>query len=144
MSHVAVIKAQIKSLESLKKACKELKLIFKEDQKTYEWFGEHVGDYPIPEGMTKEDMGKCLHAIEVPGADYEIGVIKDPLDPLGNDYKLIWDFWDRSLVNVLGKDAWKLQAEYEIQQGKDAALMNNCVFEQQELEDRTRLYIYVD
>ena len=141
MSHVATIKAEIKSLNTLKKACKKLNLEFIENQKTYKWFGKHVGDYPIPEGFTINDMGRCEHAIKVPGAKYEIGVVKDPLNP--KNYKLIWDFWDRNLPKILGKDAWKLTQRYELEQGKEAAKKKGWIPKEVVMEDRIRLEIEI-
>lgn len=91
MSHVTVIDIEIKDIEALKEACKELGLEFREGQKTYRWYGRHVGDYPMPEGFTKEDLGKCNHAIGVPNNSkaYEVGVVQR-----GDSYQLLWDFWN--------------------------------------------------
>lgn len=142
MSHVATIEAEIYSLKSLKKACKRLGLEFLENQTEYKWFGRHVGDYPIPEGMTINDMGKCLHAINVPGARYQMGVIKDPMNP--KNYKLIWDFWDSKLPAILGKDAWKLTQMYEIEHGKYTAKLQGKIVREKIMDDRIRLEIYMN
>lgn len=139
MSHVSTIQAEIKSLKSIKLACKRLGLTFLENQKTYKWFGRHVGDYPIPEGLTIKDMGKCLHAIKVPGAKYEIGVIKDPFNK--NNYKLVWDFWDKKLPEILGKDAWKLTQAYEIEHAKYTARKQGKVVREKIMNDRIRLVV---
>ena len=32
------------------------------------WYGRLVGDYPLPSWVKVEDLGKCPHAIRVPGA----------------------------------------------------------------------------
>ena len=60
------------------------------DQPTYRWYGQWVGDYihNIPQGFTQDDLGKCTHAIRVPGATYEIGVVRR-----GSKYLLLWDFY---------------------------------------------------
>jgi hypothetical protein len=139
MSHVATIECQIKSLIVLKKACSMLGLEFMEDKKTYKWYGRHVGDYPLPEGMKKEDMGKCLHAIKVPGANYEVGVIKDPADP--KVYKLIWDFYDKSLIRQLGENAWKLTQRYTMEQSKLTARLKGKTFREIKMKDRMRLVV---
>ena len=55
MSHIAKIDIEIKDLVALNEACKNLGLTFKQGQRQYKWFGEFVGDSPMPEGMTKED-----------------------------------------------------------------------------------------
>ena len=101
MSHVARIELEINDLDSLKAACKSLGLEFVPDQKTFEWYGRQVGNYPLPDGFTLEDMGRCDHAIRVPGAQYEIGVVKRR-----GKYTLLWDFWeDGGLETVLGMAA---------------------------------------
>ena len=143
MSHIAIIKAQIKSLKALQLACKKKGFIWKEDQDHYRWFGHHVGDYPIPNGMTKEDMGKCLHAIEIPGCNYDVGVIKNPMG--GKDYKLIWDFWkDGTLKNKLGNDAGKLVSAYEVEQTKLAAKLNNHICREKETDTEYQLEILMN
>lgn len=143
MSHVATIKAEIKSLRSIKAACKRMGFEFMENQKTYEWFGEHMGDYPIPEGMTIKDLGKCLHAIKIPGARYEVGIIKDPMNP--KNFKLIWDFWSGGgLKPKLGEDAWKLVQAYEIEHGKYTAKLQGKTVKEKIMDDRIRLIITMD
>ncbi len=115
MSHVAEIKLQIKDLAALEKACKQLGLELVRDQKTYRWFGRSVGDYPLPEGFTAQDLGKCDHAIRIPGDSraYEIGVVKRKDGKPG--YQLLWDFWAGGhgmTQKVGGNQAVKLQNEY--------------------------------
>jgi len=91
MSHVTTIDVEIKDLEALKVACKKCGLEFREGKKSYKWYGKHVGDYPLPEGFTKEDLGKCDHAIGVPGNNsaYEIGVVEQD-----GKHTMLWDFWN--------------------------------------------------
>lgn len=97
MSHVVTCEATITDLEALKLACKRLGWVFKEGQKTYRWFGQHVGDYPLPKGFKVEDMGKCDHAIEVPGVNYEIGLVRK-----GAGFTPIYDFYDSGLRSAVG------------------------------------------
>ena len=109
MSHVSKIELEIKSLSDLKTACKELGLTFMENRNTYKWYGRFMGDYPLPDGFNVEDLGKCDHAINVPGCRYEIGVIKTPQ----GKYQLLWDFWHAGgLEKKLGKGAGKLKQAY--------------------------------
>jgi hypothetical protein len=97
MSHVATISLEVKDLDALGEACKQLGLELVHGQQTYRWFGKHVGDYPVPAGFTVEDLGKCEHAVRIPlgqqGADqaYEIGVVRRRDGKPG--YTLLWDFW---------------------------------------------------
>jgi hypothetical protein len=117
MSHIAKIECQINDLNTLKEACRRLHLEWRENQKTYAWYGRHVGDYPIPEGFKIEDMGKCDHAIHVPGASYEIGVVRR-----GKSYELLWDFYYAgNLEKILGKGAGLLKQAYAVSKGILAA-----------------------
>ncbi len=92
MSHVVDLNIEIKDLDSLKKACEDLNLEFVEGQTTYKWFGSYMGDSPLPEGFTAQELGKCEHAIRVPGnsKSYEIGIVKRKD---GRGYTALWDFW---------------------------------------------------
>lgn len=111
MSHVAKIELEITDLDSLKAACKALDLEFVCNQKTYAWYGRHVGDYPLPEGITTEELGRCDHAIRVPGASYEVGVVRR-----GNKFALLWDFYQAGgLERVLGKGAGMLKKAYAVE-----------------------------
>lgn len=111
MSHVTTIKTEIKDIACLKEACTKVGLEFREGKETYKWFGTHVGDYPLPKGFKKEDLGHCEHAIGVPGNKqaYEIGVVKRD-----NKYTLLWDFWagGYGLQNLAGQDCSNLTEAY--------------------------------
>jgi hypothetical protein len=78
MSHVVSIKTKIIDLDALEAALArdfpQARLV--RGQTTYNWFGTHVGDYPLPEGFSKEDLGKCEHAIVVDGVRYQIGLAR--------------------------------------------------------------------
>jgi hypothetical protein len=89
MSHVESIKTKITNLEALKDAVKDMGAIWREGKTTYQWYGRHVGDYPLPEGMTAEDLGKCTHAITLPGTKYEIGVVQTG----PTEFRLLYDFY---------------------------------------------------
>ena len=112
MSHVVSLEIEIKDLDCLFLAAQKLGMEIKLNQKGYRWFGKHVGDYAIPEGFTKEDMGKCDHALSVlgvPGA-YEVGVCQK-----GGTYKLLFDFWGshgRALEGCIGPKGQKLVQGY--------------------------------
>ncbi len=118
MSHVARIELEINDLDTLRAACKRLGLEFVQDQKTYAWWGTHVGDYPLPEGFTAEDLGKCHHAIKVPGAKYELGVVER-----NGKYTLLWDFYSSGgLEQVLGKGAGRLRQAYAVERVRREAI----------------------
>lgn len=114
MSHVATVDLHVKDLKSLEKACKSLGLELVYDQKTYKWYGRSVGDYSVPEGFTAEELGKCEHAIRVPGNAnaYEIGVVKRRDGQPG--YQLMWDFFagGYGMEKIAGKNCSNIKKEY--------------------------------
>ena len=127
MSHIAKIELEITDIETLKLACERLGLQFKENQQTYKWYGSWIGDTALPEGITVADLGKCNHAIRVPGAQYEIGIVKRD-----QKYVLLWDYWDRGgLLEKLGKNAGRLKQAYAIERvRKEARLKGHRICEQ--------------
>jgi hypothetical protein len=143
MSHCSRIEVEIHSLEALKKACKKLGFQFMEGQKTYQWFGRYMGDWPLPDGYTREELGACEHAIKVPGAAYEVGVIKSRQKP--GSYELIWDFWSGGgLVPILGTEGENLIESYTIEQTKLTAKNQGYFCEEKKLKNgATKLYITV-
>lgn len=117
MSHITKIEIEVTDLEALKAACRRLKLSFIENQKTYRWYGSRVGNETLPEGLTLEDLGKCDHAIKVPGASYEIGIRKDK-----NRHRLLWDNWKAGgLEQVIGRGAGLLKQAYGLEKTKREA-----------------------
>jgi len=114
MSHITLVDIEIKDLECLRKAAAELGLEFCEGQKTFKWYGQHMGDYPLPEGFTQADMGSCDHALKVKGNPeaYEIGVVKRRDGKSG--YHLMWDFWQGGygLQQAVGANCSKLCQGY--------------------------------
>ena len=110
MSHIAKIELEINDLEALKSACKAMGFDFMENQTTYQWYGKWVGDTPLPQGVEIEDLGKCTHAIHVPAAVFEIGVVQK-----GSKYNLMWDYWiGGGLEKHIGKNACKLKQAYTL------------------------------
>lgn len=92
MSHVVSIELKITDLAALAKAADECSCELVRDVKHYKWFGRHVGDYPLPKGISMKDLGKCDHVIRVCDANrstYEIGVKRLP----DGSYTLLYDFF---------------------------------------------------
>jgi hypothetical protein len=123
MSHVVSIKTKLTDLDAIKATCKELGLIFKQGQKTYAWYGRTMGDYPLPAGFTAADLGQCEHAIQVPGAEYEIGLAraKD-----GNGFVMLFDFWGTNkgepiLKAIGGQNAGKFLQSYGLNKAEREA-----------------------
>lgn len=119
MSHVAQFetspgKPLITDMKALEMACKNLGLEIRKDNK-YKWFMRHVGDYPLPPGWKKEDMGTNAEFVIRPSAAtcqekginagqvYELGVVPDKNNP-GN-WTLMYDFYNSGygLDKVVGK-----------------------------------------
>ena len=117
MSHVATINIEIRDLDCLAKAAKQLGLELIQNQKTYKWYGTGVGDFPLPDGFKAEDLGHCEHAIRIPGNDqaYEIGVVKRRDGQPG--YTLLWDFWQGGygMQQKVGTNGERLKQEYAAQ-----------------------------
>ncbi len=143
MSHVVKVKVKIRNLDALRSAASKLGLEMTE-KSTYRWYGTHVGDYPLPEGFSKEDLGKCQFAISVPGKPnaYEIGVVKDPASP--GEYTLLWDFWSRGygLQDVVGDDARKLTDAYTLEAARITATEQGWYSEYTSVDGVEHLVIY--
>jgi hypothetical protein len=140
MSHVTPINLEIKDLEALKMACERLGLTWMEGQKTYRWYGRFVGDYPMPEGFTVKDLGKCSHAIRVPGASYEIGVVER-----NGENILMWDFYySGGLEKVLGQGGYKLKQAYSIEAAKLQAFRDGYTNFTEEVDQNGDIHLTIE
>src|SRR5690349_5684210 len=114
MSHVATVEVHIQDLVALKAAAAALGLEFVEGQTTFKWYGQHVGDYPLPKGFRVRDMGRCEHTIRLPNDPnaYEVGVVRRRDGNPG--YLLMYDFWQGGfgLEAAIGHQATKLKQRY--------------------------------
>lgn len=123
MSHVTNMDIEVNDLDALKKAAPFLGMELVQ-QPTYKWYGTHVGDYPLPEGFTAQDLGKCEYALRVVGNPraYEVGVVRRKDGKPG--YQLLQDFWQGGygLEQAIGKDGLKLKDEYGAQVALKAML----------------------
>lgn len=121
MSHNEIIDLEVTDLKTLANTCKRMGGELKLNQKTYEWFGRNMGDYPLPEGINENDLGKCEHAIKFPGINYEVGIIKSRQTK--GAYELLWDFWDRDLkAKMGGSKAITFVQHYTMEKTKQAAM----------------------
>lgn len=95
MSHIVDIGVVIKDLDALAAAAEEFGATLVRHVPTYKWYGRSVGDYPLPAGFRAEDLGKCEHIIKLPGAEYEIGIVRRPgtQHHAVPEYTLLYDFW---------------------------------------------------
>jgi hypothetical protein len=133
MSHITTIKTEIRDLDALKCACTECGAVFVEGQTRYRWFGESVGDYPLPEGITKEQLGKCSHVIRVPGVEYEIGVVQKP----NGHWTLAYDFWGpgQGLLQKFGEGCQHLMQLYAVHKTIHEAQKKGYTAQRQQLKD---------
>ena len=122
MSHVAAVDLEVKDLEALDAACERLGTVeLARDVHQYKWWGTHVGDYPIPAGFTKAELGRCDHVIRLKGnrSAYEVGVVQKD-----GRYQLLWDFYGQhgaALQKAIGKDGALLKCAYGTEAAKRAA-----------------------
>lgn len=117
MSHVDRIDTvPIKDIAALKSAVEELGGELRENKKTYNWYGRHVGDHPLPKGIKQEMLGKCEHAAGWAGVNYECGFIQvngeEGLTPIYDFYGGGGTHDGRRLEGFIGKNAGKLMQCY--------------------------------
>lgn len=114
MSHVVTLELEIHDLDALAKAAKSLGLEFVHGQTSYKWFGRSVGDYPVPQGFTADDLGQCQHVLRVQNApqSYEVGITARRDGRAG--WTLLWDFWagGYGLQDKIGANGDKLKQAY--------------------------------
>lgn len=99
MSHIATVDLEVHDLDALAEAAERVGLQLVYGQQTYHWFGSNVSNYPLPEGFTTADLGRCEHAIRIPPdaaaaagrLPYEIGIARRRDGKDG--WLLFWDFW---------------------------------------------------
>jgi len=95
MSHISKIELTVNDLSILGQACARLGLELIRAKKSFKWYGNEA---------------PCGHAIRVPGAEYEIGIID-----INGIYELNCDFFDRSLEEVIGKQWGLLKQAYAVE-----------------------------
>lgn len=113
MSHVVAIGPvfQEEDLPELKRLVEEQGAQWKEGQKSYRWYGRWMNDYSgedaaYNQGVAAETYGRCEHAISIPGATYEVGIVRTD-----KGLKLSFDNWSSgglSPTSVAGQKALAL------------------------------------
>ena len=104
MSHISKIELEVTDLESLDRACRHIGLTLNRNQLTFKWY---------------DGNGQCDHAIIIPGASYEIGLIKKD-----DKYELQTDFWDDKISEVIGENGGLLKQRYAVEQTRTQAIRN--------------------
>jgi hypothetical protein len=124
MSHISKIELEVKDLGTLAQACSRLGLKLVQSQKTFKWYG-------------RED-GKCDHAIKVPGANYEIGVIK-----AGDAFELQCDYYDAAIGKAIGRNGGLLKQAYAVERTKTEARRKGYTVMEQKTDSGVRLHVQV-
>jgi hypothetical protein len=98
MSHISTIELEVKDLGVLGEACKRLGFALIRGKTTFKWYGN-------------EKDARCDHAITVPGANYEIGVIAKA----GGRYELSCDYFDPKITEAIGAGGGRIKQAYAAQ-----------------------------
>jgi hypothetical protein len=122
MSHISKIELEVKDLGTLERACTRLGLELIKGQKTFKWYGQ-------------ED-GKCDHAIKVPGANYEIGVIK-----AGNALELQCDYFENAIGKAIGQTGGLLKQAYAVERTKTEARRKGYTVIEKTTDSGIRLHV---
>lgn len=122
MSHISKIELEVNDLSILAEACKAIDLTLVKGQRTYKWFGQ-------------EDK-KCDHAIKVPNANYEIGVVNNQ-----GSYELQCDYYDKNIEKAIGKQGGLLKQRYAAEKTKVEARRKGYSVLEKKTETGIRLHV---
>jgi hypothetical protein len=123
MSHISKIELEVRDLGILGQACERLGLGLARGKRMFRWYGK---DAP------------CDHAIRVPGANYEIGVInKNGL------YELNCDFYDRTIEKVIGRQGGLLRQAYAVEKTKTEARKKGYSVLERQTDNGIRLHVRI-
>ena len=123
MSHISKIELEVKDLGVLGQACTQLGMQLLRGQSTYKWYGEKA---------------QCDHAIKVPGANYEIGVIKND-----GKYELHCDFYDSNIEKVTGRNGGLLKQAYVVAKTRIEARRKGYSVIEKQTETGIRLHVRI-
>ena len=121
MSHISKIELEVKDLTALDQACHRLGLKFFEGQKTFRWYGESAS---------------CDHAIRIPEAQYEIGVVRQE-----SGYALTCDFFDPGIEKAIGPNGGRLKQAYAIAKTRAEARKKNYTVIERKTKTGIRLQV---
>ena len=121
MSHISQIELEVTDLESLDRACRHIGLTLNRNQLTFKWY---------------DGNGQCDHAIRIPGASYEIGLIKKD-----GKYQLQTDFWDDKISEVIGENGGLLKQRYAVEQTRTQAIRKGYRVIERQIDNTVRLHV---
>ena len=149
MSHVVASGVIITDIDCLRAAVAKVKgLKWKENQKSWKWYGTWVNDYNKADaayklGIDTRDYGKCDHAISVDGSDYEIGIMKRTD---GKGWSPVFDFFGSNghrIQAVVGDGCEKLMVEYQREYVTRFASLENMNLSMEDTKDEVLFEIEV-
>lgn len=141
LSHISKVNLEILDLDCLEKAVKNLGGILIRNKKNFEWYGRFVGDSPMPEGLTVDDLGKCDHAIKFPNARYEVGVVKNKK---GKGYYLQFDYYHSGgLDKIIGQTGGRLKQNYTKEVTMKAAKVKGYKVTEKEENGKIKLRVLI-
>jgi hypothetical protein len=124
MSHISKIELEVKDLTVLGQACSRLGLELIKGRKQFKWYGKDAS---------------CDHVIKVPGADYEIGVVKEK-----HRYELNCDFYDSRIEQVIGRQGGRLKQAYAVVKTKIEAARKGYSVLEKSIDTGIRLHIRIN
>ena len=124
MSHLSKIEIEVTDIRVLAAACQRLNLIFQEGKNKFIWFNGHAD---------------CNHAILIPGAKYEVGVINN-----GKRYDIKCDFFDSGIAKSIGKNGGRLKQAYAAEKTIIEARRKGYSVIETITEDKVRIRLRVD
>ena len=122
MSHISKIELEVRDLGMLSQACARLGLELVRNQKSYKWWG-------------RED-GQCDHAVRVPGAMYEIGVVK-----VNGCFELQCDYFDQNIGQAIGQNGGLLKQAYAAEKTRIEARRKGYTVIEKQTESGIRLHV---
>jgi hypothetical protein len=124
MSHISKIELEVKDLAVLSQACARLGLTLIRGRKQFKCYGKSA---------------PCDHVIKVPGANYEIGVVKDK-----QRYELNCDFYDGNIEKAVGRQAGLLKQAYAVAKTKIKARRKGYSVLEKNTDTGVRLHIRIN
>lgn len=121
MSHLSRIELEVNDLDALYRACLHLGLTLIKGKTSFTWY---------------RGQGSCDHAIMIPNARYEIGLINQK-----GAYHLQTDFWDKGVEAAIGKNGGLLKQRYAVERTKKEAARRKCRIIEKRTETGIRLHV---
>jgi len=123
MSHISRIELEVRDLGILGQACTRLGLDLIRDQKSFRRYGKE---------------SSCDHAITMPGANYEIGVVKS-----NGLYELNCDYFDRNIEKAIGPQGGLLKQAYGVIKTRVEARRKGYSVLERQTENSIKLHVRI-